>query len=55
MLLSLGRHEAFEALQDDGRVEVICEFCGQHYHFDTLDLEQLFAGGGSEPAPGTLQ
>ncbi|WP_395794455.1 Hsp33 family molecular chaperone HslO [Aquimonas sp.] len=55
MLLSLGRREAFEALQDDGRVEVICEFCGQHYHFDTLDLEQLFAGGGSEPAPGTLQ
>lgn len=49
MLLSLGRDEAFEALQDD-RVEVICEFCGQHYHFDPVDLEQLFAGGGSDEA-----
>jgi molecular chaperone Hsp33 len=53
MLLSLGREEAFDSLQD-GRVEVICEFCGQHYHFDPLDLEQLFAGGGSGE-PGTVQ
>lgn len=53
MLLSLGRDEAFESLQD-GRVEVICEFCGQHYHFDPVDLEQLFAGGGSGEA-ATLQ
>lgn len=53
MLLSLGREEAFDSLQD-GRVEVICEFCGQHYHFDPVDLEQLFAGGGSGEA-GTVQ
>jgi molecular chaperone Hsp33 len=53
MLLSLGRQEAFDSLQD-GRVEVICEFCGQHYHFDPVDLEQLFAGGGSDTA-GTVQ
>jgi molecular chaperone Hsp33 len=54
MLLSLGREEAFDSLQD-GRVEVICEFCSQHYHFDPLDLEQLFAGGGSEAPGGTVQ
>lgn len=53
MLLSLGRDEAFDSLQDD-RVEVICEFCGQHYHFDAVDLEQLFSGGGSA-RPGTVQ
>jgi molecular chaperone Hsp33 len=53
MLISLGRQEAFDSLQD-GRVEVICEFCGQHYHFDPVDLEQLFAGGGSGEA-ATLQ
>jgi molecular chaperone Hsp33 len=53
MLLSLGRAEAFESVQD-GRVEVICEFCGQHYHFDPVDLEQLFSGGGSA-RPGTVQ
>lgn len=53
MLLSLGREEAFDSLQD-GRVEVICEFCGQHYHFDPVDLEQLFAGGGCG-APESVQ
>jgi molecular chaperone Hsp33 len=54
MLLSLGREEAFAALQGDV-AEVICEFCNQHYHFDRIDMEQLFAGGGSEPASGTPQ
>jgi molecular chaperone Hsp33 len=54
MLLSLGREEAFAALQDDV-AEVICEFCNQHYHFDRVDLEQLFAGGGSTPGSATAQ
>ena len=48
MLLSLGREEAFAALQGD-RAEVICEFCNQRYLFDAVDMEQLFAGGGSDP------
>lgn len=54
MLLSLGREEAFAALQDDV-AEVICEFCNQHQHFDRVDMEQLFAGGGSEPATARPQ
>jgi molecular chaperone Hsp33 len=54
MLLGLGQTEALAALQGDV-AEVICEFCNQHYHFDRIDLEQLFAGGGSEPASTTPQ
>ena len=54
MLLGLGRSECDAALADS-RIEVICEFCGHHYHFDTLDVEQLFAGGGSTTGSGTLQ
>ncbi len=54
MLLSLGRDEAFSALQEQ-LAEVICEFCNQHYRFDRIDLEQLFAGGGSEPVTLTPQ
>lgn len=54
MLLSLGRDEAFSALQEE-LAEVICEFCNQHYRFDRIDLEQLFAGGGSEPVTLTPQ
>jgi molecular chaperone Hsp33 len=54
MLLGLGHEEAEAALQDD-RVEIVCEFCNQRYYFDRVDLEQLFAGGGSEPGPSTAQ
>lgn len=54
MLVSLGREEAFAALQDDV-VEVTCEFCNQRYRFDPVDLEQLFAGAASAPGPTTPQ
>ena len=54
MLLSLGREEAFLALQNE-IAEVICEFCNQHYRFDRIDLELLFAGGGSAPVSNTPQ
>ena len=54
VLLRLGRDEAFAALQGE-RAEVICEFCNQRYHFDRVDLEQLFAGGGSAQGPRTPQ
>lgn len=54
MLLNLGREEAFAALQPDV-AEVVCEFCNQHYHFDRVDMEQLFAGGGSSEGPRTSQ
>lgn len=54
MLLGLGHEEAEAALQGDV-AEVICEFCNQKYHFDRVDVEQLFAGGGSMPGPATAQ
>lgn len=54
MLLGIGREEAFAALRD-GVAEVICEFCNEHYYFDAIDMEQLFAGGGSGPVTSTPQ
>jgi molecular chaperone Hsp33 len=53
VLLSLGRAEAEGAVQADGRVEVTCEFCNTHYHFDQVDLEQLFREGGTAEVPPT--
>lgn len=47
VLISLGRLEAQAAVQADGRVEVTCEFCNRHYHFDQVDLELLFRDGGT--------
>ncbi|MCK7592127.1 Hsp33 family molecular chaperone HslO [Pseudomarimonas salicorniae] len=54
MLLALGHEQAMEAIDPDlGAVGVQCEFCGQRYRFDPVDLEQLFAGGGIDPAAPT--
>lgn len=53
MLRSLGREEVEAALAArDGEIEVICEFCAQHYHFDRIDAEHLLS---ESAAPGNSQ
>lgn len=52
----LGREEAEDILDAEGAIEVACEFCNQHYHFDKVDIAELFsdvisASGGD---PDTL-
>jgi molecular chaperone Hsp33 len=54
MLLALGHDEATASIDPSlGAVGVQCEFCGQRYRFDPVDLEQLFAGGGIGAAAPT--
>ncbi len=56
MLRSLGRDEVEAALAArDGEIEVICEFCAQHYHFDRIDAEHLLSMAAAPGAPGTAQ
>ena len=43
MLLSLGVEEANSVLQERGGIEVGCDFCGQQYQFDAVDIAHLFA------------
>ena len=43
MLKMLGQPEIEEALTELGKLEVNCDFCGQHYEFDRVDCTQLFA------------
>lgn len=43
-LRGLGQEEMQSILTEQGRVEVHCEFCNRRYEFDTVDVEQLFAG-----------
>jgi molecular chaperone Hsp33 len=43
VLRMLGEHEARTALEEQGSIEVICEYCGQRRHFDAVDVERLFA------------
>jgi molecular chaperone Hsp33 len=56
MLRSLGRDEIEAALVARGdEIEVICEFCAQHYHFDRIDAEHLLSASAAPAAPETPQ
>lgn len=55
MLKMLGEQEVNETLQEQGRVEVKCEFCNETYHFDQVDAAQLFAGSGNLSEPGATR
>jgi len=42
MLKGLGRPEVDDILVEQGRVEIGCEFCGLKYHYDAVDVGELF-------------
>lgn len=41
-LTAMGQATLREILQDNGKIEVDCEFCNQHYEFVEADIDQLF-------------
>ncbi|HCA27592.1 MAG TPA: Hsp33 family molecular chaperone HslO [Betaproteobacteria bacterium] len=43
VLRMLGYDEVKKLLAEHGAVEADCEFCNQHYRFDAVDTEQVFA------------
>lgn len=56
MLRSLGQEEVREILQEQGQVEVHCDFCNEGYRFDPVDAEQIFlAADTAMEAPLTRQ
>lgn len=42
VLISMGRDELEDILREKAFVEVICDFCSKHYHFDRAAVERLF-------------
>jgi molecular chaperone Hsp33 len=52
MLKSLGAAEIDDIVAEQGRVEIACEFCGKKYHFDPVDVGELFTAPGRQ-APGS--
>lgn len=52
MLRSLGQQEIDSIVEEQGRVEIGCDFCGEHYHFDPIDAAELFMDGADAP-PGS--
>jgi molecular chaperone Hsp33 len=56
MIRGLGEEEAKDILAERGEIDVSCDFCGQHYRFDTVDAAQVFtAPGDRPPGPSTVQ
>lgn len=42
MLRGLGRDEIDDILSERGNVQIVCNFCGKPYEFDTVDCASLF-------------
>lgn len=49
MILGLGPEEAQSIIAERGEIEVGCEFCGAQYHFDPIDVAQIFRVAGDLP------
>jgi molecular chaperone Hsp33 len=43
----LGQQDANNLLSENGQIEVACEFCNEHYHFDKIDVAQIFSNNAS--------
>ncbi len=52
MLKSLGRDEVDGIIAEQRRVEIACDFCGVKYHFDPVDVGELFTPQDRQP-PGS--
>lgn len=56
MLRSLGREDSDSLIAERGLVEVDCDFCGQPYRFDAIDIARVFMPVEDQaPGSGSLQ
>ncbi len=44
VLMSIGRKDLTEIIEEDGEAELVCQFCLKKYHFDKDDLLKLLEG-----------
>lgn len=48
----LGREEAEAEIKDKNAIVVTCDFCSKEFHFDRIEVAQLF-NGANQPPPDT--
>ncbi len=53
MLLGLGEEELVPVIEERGKVDVTCEFCGREYIFTPHDVKELFSAAIGEPETPT--
>lgn len=51
MIRSLGETEANAIIEEQGSIEVNCEFCNAHYQFDPVDVKRLFTHSTDATSP----
>ncbi len=49
MLRGLGREESDSLIHERGQVEVGCDFCGEQYRFDAVDVGEMFTPARDQP------
>jgi len=54
LIQSLGVAEAESILQDEGQIEITCEFCDAKYRYDSIDVAALFTDSGTSGGDGTV-
>lgn len=47
-LLTLSTDEVATMLEQDGNIDMHCDYCGSHYVFDAMDVAALYAGNTGE-------
>jgi molecular chaperone Hsp33 len=52
-LIAMGEEELRSIIHDEGSIKVDCEFCNQHYDFDSADVDTL-CNRGDSAGPGTV-
>jgi len=53
LLRGIGQEEVRSILEEQGGIEVDCEYCKQHYSFDAIDAESIFLKEVSQDVPRT--
>lgn len=43
-LIAIGKDEVESLLLEKGSIEIDCQFCNQHYHFDAVEIRKLLGG-----------
>jgi molecular chaperone Hsp33 len=41
VIISLGKEELSDIIENDGEAELVCSFCSRRYHFDKEELTAL--------------
>ena len=55
MIRTLGQDEANDIVQEQGEIDVGCDFCGKQYRFDAVDVAQIFLDEPPSLASASVQ